>query len=46
MEAFLKAVASISSLSLEAKAACEGILKRLEFPKGHLLLKEHTVCRS
>ncbi|HTI11325.1 MAG TPA: Crp/Fnr family transcriptional regulator [Puia sp.] len=45
MESFFKAVAAFMQLSEESKLALSSILKPLEFPKGHVLVRQDSVCQ-
>jgi len=45
MDSFFKIVASFTSLSEDSKEALASVLKRMEFPKGHILVKQNSVCR-
>lgn len=44
MEAFFAALSQFISLSPESKDVLATTLKKLELPKGHVLVKEDTVC--
>ena len=44
MDAFFKTISHFSQLSEQSKQALAGILKKLELPKGHVLVKQNTIC--
>ncbi|MBE7172592.1 MAG: Crp/Fnr family transcriptional regulator [Williamsia sp.] len=44
MEAFFKTIAAFIELEEEARSALAAILTCVEAPKGHLLLRPHSVC--
>lgn len=44
MDAFFSFIKQITSLSNESKTAMSLVLKRLELPKGHTLLRPGAVC--
>jgi len=44
MESYFKMVSQISKITAVTKLAIEGVLKGLELPKGHVLVKQNTVC--
>jgi CRP-like cAMP-binding protein len=44
MNDFLETISHITKLSPESVSALSGIVKRMELPKGHLLLREGGVC--
>ena len=44
MNAFFNVLSQFTPLSTESKAAFSSIIKRLELPKGHVLVKENTTC--
>jgi len=44
MDKFFEIVTQFSSLSLESKQALSSILNRSELEKGHVLVRQHTVC--
>jgi len=44
MQTFFETVSQFTSLSAKSKAALASVLKRLEFPKGEVLVKPNTVC--
>jgi CRP-like cAMP-binding protein len=44
MEAFFAVLSQFIYLSLESKEALATAVKKLELPKGHVLVKEGTVC--
>jgi len=45
MDTFFTAVASFTQLSEEGKEALTSILKPLELPKGHVLVRQDSVCQ-
>ena len=45
MEAFFQTIAQFLQLSAEGKNALSFILRKEEYPKGHLLLKPNSICR-
>lgn len=45
MDAFFQTIASFLRLSAEGSAALASILRKEEYPKGHLLIKPNTICR-
>ncbi|HTJ48816.1 MAG TPA: Crp/Fnr family transcriptional regulator [Cyclobacteriaceae bacterium] len=45
MEKFFQCVSQFTNLSPESKDALSGILKRLELPKDHVLVKPDTMCQ-
>jgi CRP-like cAMP-binding protein len=44
MEAFFEIISQITSLSAESKQALSAVAKRLELKKGHVLVRQHSVC--
>ncbi len=44
MEKFFEIVTQLSNLSAESKQALAAISKRLELKKGHILVRQHSVC--
>ena len=44
MESDFKMVSQNSKLNPVTKLAIEGVLKELEWPRGHILVKQDTVC--
>jgi len=44
MDKFFEAISAFSNLKNDSKQALSLILKRVEFPKGHILIKENTIC--
>lgn len=44
MDQFFEVISQFVRLSPESKAAMTAAMKKLEFPKGHILIKEDTVC--
>ncbi len=44
MEAFFAVLSGFIHLSSESKEAFAAAIKKLELPKGHVLVKENTVC--
>ncbi|HXS35460.1 MAG TPA: Crp/Fnr family transcriptional regulator [Flavipsychrobacter sp.] len=44
MEKFFLAIGQFIELSPESKDALASILKRLELPKGHILIRQNIVC--
>jgi signal-transduction protein with cAMP-binding, CBS, and nucleotidyltransferase domain len=44
MDKFFEAISAFSNLSKESKQALSLVLKRIELPKGHFLIKENTIC--
>jgi hypothetical protein len=44
MNLFFNNIAQITHLSIESKDALAAVMKRQEFPKGYILVKEDTVC--
>ena len=44
MNKFFEAVAQFTHLSPESKKALSSVLKRMELLKGHVLVKQHTIC--
>src|SRR5882757_2282248 len=45
MDIFFETVASFTPLSDDSKVALSFVLKRMEFPKGHILVKQNSVCQ-
>lgn len=43
MDSFFAAISKFSNLSAESKQALSSCLKRLEFPKGQILVKQDTI---
>lgn len=44
MENFFRAVSQFTKLSSGSKQALSSCLKRLEFPKGHTIVGQNTIC--
>lgn len=44
MENFFRTVSHFTTLSPDSKLALSSCLKRLEFPKGHVIVKQNTIC--
>ncbi|HTD99265.1 MAG TPA: Crp/Fnr family transcriptional regulator [Mucilaginibacter sp.] len=44
MEKFFEIIAQITNVSAESRQALSGISKKLELKKGHILVRENTVC--
>lgn len=44
MDKFFEIISQTTSLSAESKQALSAILKRSEFKKGHVLVRQHSVC--
>ena len=44
MDKFFEIISQITSLSADSKLALSAILKRLEFKKGHILVRQNSVC--
>jgi CRP-like cAMP-binding protein len=44
MDKFFETVSQFTKLSTDGKSALAAVLKRIEFPKGKLLVKPDTVC--
>ena len=44
MDKFFETVSQFTNLSAESELALSSVLKRLELPKGHVLVKPDTVC--
>jgi CRP-like cAMP-binding protein len=44
MNNFFSTVSQFTNLSVESKQELSSCLKKLEFPKGHILVKQDTVC--
>jgi len=44
MDKFFETVAQFTQLSAESKEALAAVLKRMEFQKDHVLVKQQTVC--
>ncbi|GAB3955257.1 Crp/Fnr family transcriptional regulator [Spirosoma harenae] len=43
--AFLEAVCQFTPLSETGQEALRNVLRRFEFPKGHILIQANTICR-
>ncbi|HJP63244.1 MAG TPA: Crp/Fnr family transcriptional regulator [Mucilaginibacter sp.] len=46
MDKFFQVTSQFTHLSTDAKEALASIAKKLELPKGHILVKENTVCNN
>ncbi|HEY4325485.1 MAG TPA: Crp/Fnr family transcriptional regulator [Mucilaginibacter sp.] len=46
MDSFFKAVAPFTNLSADSKLALSAVLKRMELPKGQVLVKPDSVCSN
>lgn len=44
MDSFFQAISLLTPLTTESKQAIALVLKKRELPKGHVLLKQNTVC--
>ena len=44
MDSYFSAVSQLSELSSSTKQDIAGVLKRIEFPKGHILVRQNTIC--
>ncbi len=44
MDSYFSAVSQLSKLSPGTKQDIAGVLKRIEFPKGHILVRQNTIC--
>jgi signal-transduction protein with cAMP-binding, CBS, and nucleotidyltransferase domain len=44
MDSFFQTVAQFTQLSADSRQAFSSVLKRFEFPKGHLLVKPNSIC--
>jgi CRP-like cAMP-binding protein len=44
MDSFFQAISLLTSLTTESKQAIALVLKKRELPKGHVLVKQNTVC--
>lgn len=45
MNRFFDVVTSFTQLSAEGRDGLSAILKPMEFPKGHMLVKQHSICQ-
>ena len=45
MDKFFQTVSRLTPLSNDSKTALASVLKKFEFPKGHVLVKPDTVCK-
>ena len=45
METFFETVSQFTNLSPESRSDLAAVSKRLEYPKGHILVKPDTVCK-
>lgn len=44
MERFFEIVSQLNRLTADGREVLSAILKRYELPKGHILVRQHTVC--